>query len=99
MLHSPTTRLARRTLLLAAGLAVSMLAAAAGAPPPAAPSFATPRLAAADFSLLHASVRPRGERWATIPWQTDLAAARVKAASENKPLLMWIMDGHPLGCT
>ena len=54
------------------------------------------------FQALHAEITPRGEgeqRWAEIPWQTDLTAARAKAARERKPLLMWIMDGHPLGCT
>jgi hypothetical protein len=58
-------------------------------------------LAAARFSQLHAAVAPRGagERWTEIPWETDLWAARQRAARERKPLLMWIMDGHPLGCT
>ena len=53
------------------------------------------------FDKLHASVAPSGdrERWAEIPWQTDLAMARREAAREKKPLLMWVMDGHPLGCT
>ena len=37
--------------------------------------------------------------WATIPWMTDLWQARVKAAAEGKPILLWEMDGHPLGCT
>jgi hypothetical protein len=54
-----------------------------------------------QFRALHAKMAPRGEgeRWATIPWQTDLHAAREKSAREGKPILMWIMDGHPLGCT
>ena len=54
-----------------------------------------------QFQTLHAAVTPRGEgeRWTEIPWETDLATARQKAAREQKPLLMWIMDGHPLGCT
>ena len=53
------------------------------------------------FEALHTAITPRGdsERWAEIPWQTDLMTARQKAARERKPLLMWIMDGHPLGCT
>ena len=66
-----------------------------------APGFSTERLSAGQFKLLHAAVAPNGpaERWAEIPWQTDLAAARQIAARENKPLFMWVMDGHPLGCT
>jgi len=36
--------------------------------------------------------------FATIPWQTSLWEARKLAAKEGKPLLLWEMDGHPLGC-
>ncbi len=58
-------------------------------------------LDAKRFQALHRAVtpKPNAERWTEIPWQPDLVAARQKAAREQKPLLMWIMDGHPLGCT
>ena len=39
------------------------------------------------------------DRWAAIPWLTDLWEARKIAAREGKPILLWEMDGHPLGCT
>ncbi|MFO0843326.1 MAG: hypothetical protein U0797_13165 [Gemmataceae bacterium] len=39
------------------------------------------------------------DRWAKIPWRTDLWAARQEAARLGKPILLWEMDGHPLGCT
>ena len=39
------------------------------------------------------------DKWATIPWQIDLWQARKLAAEQGKPLLLWEMDGHPLGCT
>ena len=39
------------------------------------------------------------QAWLQIPWETDLTAARRKAAAENKPVFLWEMDGHPLGCT
>ena len=53
------------------------------------------------FSGLRDAVRPAAEedRWATIPWGIDLWEARVRAAKEGKPILLWEMDGHPLGCT
>lgn len=38
-------------------------------------------------------------RWREIPWIADLSEARRKAAREGKPILLWEMDGHPLGCT
>jgi len=39
------------------------------------------------------------EKWQEIPWLIDLWEARKKAAAEGKPILLWEMDGHPLGCT
>ena len=65
------------------------------------PGLTIKSLSPTQFTALHREVTPRGEgeRWAEIPWQTDLTEARQKAAREQKPLLMWIMDGHPLGCT
>ena len=65
------------------------------------PGFETQSLSPARFAALHAAVAPKGEgeRWTEIPWMTDLNAARAASAREGKPLFMWIMDGHPLGCT
>jgi len=63
------------------------------------PGFAVKKLPEEQFRKLHAAVAPRGERWTEIPWETDLQAARQRARRERKPLLMWVMDGHPLGCT
>ena len=65
------------------------------------PGFEVKAISPTQFQTLHTAVAPRGEseRWMEIPWQTDLQAARKLAAQEKKPLLMWVMDGHPLGCT
>jgi hypothetical protein len=38
------------------------------------------------------------DAWLQIPWEVDLAAARKKAAAAGKPIFLWEMDGHPLGC-
>jgi hypothetical protein len=64
-----------------------------------APSFQAQTLSPQEFARLHASGRPAAEKWTEIPWETDLTQARERSAKENKPLLMWVMDGHPLGCT
>jgi hypothetical protein len=57
-------------------------------------------LDAKQLAALHASIVPREEQaWQTIPWQIDLLAARELAASAKKPLFIWSMNGHPLGCT
>jgi hypothetical protein len=65
------------------------------------PAFTVPSIPAEQFQALHTAVTPRGEteRWMEIPWESDLWTARQRAVAEGKPLLMWIMDGHPLGCT
>ena len=54
----------------------------------------------ADFESLHRELQPSGkEAWRTIPWETSLLRAQERAAAEQKPLFIWAMDGHPLGCT
>lgn len=53
------------------------------------------------FRGLREAVKPSAgeDRWATIPWGISLWEARERAAREGKPILLWEMDGHPLGCT
>ncbi|MGI9244817.1 MAG: hypothetical protein ACR2RV_28700 [Verrucomicrobiales bacterium] len=51
---------------------------------------------------LHELLQPRAEElvWRdSIPWRTDLWEARQEAAAAGKPIFLWEMDGHPLGCT
>jgi hypothetical protein len=54
-----------------------------------------------QLASLHALIKPkeREEIWTSIPWHTSLWEARERAAAEGKPILLWEMDGHPLGCT
>ena len=52
-----------------------------------------------EFEKLHRELRPpAGEAWLSIPWKTSLLDARDLAAEQKKPILIWSMDGHPLGC-
>ncbi len=51
------------------------------------------------FRKLHREVQPQEEAWTTIPWHQSLIPAQHQAAREGKPLFIWAMDGHPLGCT
>ena len=48
-----------------------------------------------QFERLHKLIKPQpGEsKWATIPWLTNLAEARRKAAAEDKPLFVWRAGG------
>jgi len=58
-------------------------------------------IAPGQFQQLHALIKPQSteEKWTSIPWLTGLWEARTRAAAEGKPILLWEMDGHPLGCT
>jgi hypothetical protein len=66
-----------------------------------APANAAEPIPAEKVEKLQALIKPgNGEdRWAAIPWQTSLWEARKLAAEQGKPILLWEMDGHPLGCT
>ena len=37
--------------------------------------------------------------WAQIPWRTTFYDGLIDADILNQPLLLWVMNGHPLGCT
>lgn len=53
-----------------------------------------------QFKQLQTVIKPAPteDRWAKIPWMTDLWEARRRAAAAGKPILVWEMDGHPLAC-
>lgn len=61
----------------------------------------TSEFPAEQFDELHALTKPKveEEQWRAIPWMTSLWEARRRAAAEGKPILLWEMDGHPLGST
>ena len=58
-------------------------------------------LAPADIDAKIAAIMPTAEeeKWMTIPWRTDLNQARRDSVALSKPIFMWIMNGHPMGCT
>ena len=59
-----------------------------------------PTISEAEFLKLHAELQPNpDEPWRTIPWKISLLDAQRVAAENKKPLFIWAMDGHPLGCT
>ena len=53
----------------------------------------------AEFRKLHDELKPKDEPWLTIPWKISLLDAQRSAAEEKRPIFIWAMDGHPLGCT
>jgi hypothetical protein len=65
------------------------------------PSGHAAAIRAEDYTELLTLIKARaGEaKWAEIPWLTSLSEARKQAAAAGKPILLWEMDGNPLGCT
>lgn len=63
-----------------------------------APASAQP---APDFSRARAHVLERQDEgaWRRIPWRASFWAATLEADAKKKPILLWAMNGHPLGCT
>lgn len=47
----------------------------------------------------HILPNPSEMAWEQIPWLTTFKDGIVAAAAADKPLLLWTMNGHPLGCT
>ena len=47
------------------------------------------------------SIRPRAEEqcFLEIPWRESFYAAVNEAQETDRPILLWAMNGHPLGCT
>jgi hypothetical protein len=47
------------------------------------------------------AIQPSREElvWESIPWRSSLHEGVRSANAEHKPLLLWMMNGHPLGCT
>ena len=76
-------------------VAGALVASAVSEPAPGAE-----RIEPGKFGELHALIKPRAEeeKWANTPWMASLWEARERAAKEGKPILLWEMDGHPLGC-
>ena len=82
--------------LLAAMACVLLICPAASAQLPAASA----KLTEKEFRTLHEQLKPAAdEPWRTIPWKISLLDAQRIAAQQKKPIFIWAMDGHPLGCT
>ncbi|QDT09706.1 hypothetical protein [Planctomycetes bacterium K23_9] len=66
----------------------------------AAQAAVSAELTSERFTQLHRELQADDAAlWRTIPWNTDLLVARRKAGQQNRPIFIWAMDGHPLGCT
>lgn len=57
---------------------------------------------ARDFAAWRDWLRPDANEtaWATaIAWLPSFAEGIHRADEQARPLLLWVMNGHPLGCT
>ena len=93
--------------LLLFALAAPQGAAQGVGPAPAVGSAAdvalpeAPRLRLEDLERWRAHLLPDPEdlRFARIPWEPTFMDGVRLADQQQRPLLLWLMNGHPLGCT
>jgi len=47
------------------------------------------------------TIRPSPDelKWQAVPWRARFWDAVIEAQEADKPVLLWAMNGHPLGCT
>lgn len=80
----------------------AIFAIASGAMGCAAESKTAPiALTATNMQAWKRHILPTEEElaWMKIPWLPDLQSGIDAAAKAGKPVLLWTMNGHPLGCT
>ena len=58
-------------------------------------------LNAGNFDAWRKHILPSADelRWQTIAWHASFSEGLVAADARQMPLLLWVMNGHPLGCT
>ena len=80
---------------------VLMLKLALALLPSQAHDAAIPAVEHADIDAWRQSIRPSGAELAfeSIPWLLTFEDGLRASADQGKPLLLWLMNGHPLGCT
>ena len=71
--------------------------------PASAPTCETPAALLNDttFTIWRDEILPSAQEsaWRAIPWRPSLHEGLVDAEAAGKPILLWLMNGHPLGCT
>ena len=60
-----------------------------------------PKLTERTYSRLRATVLPskQEDAWRNVDWRSSFWDAVVEAQKAEKPILLWTMNGHPLGHT
>ncbi len=54
-----------------------------------------------NFADYKAKIGPQDfdHAWQQIDWLTSYRTGLEVASRQKKPILLWVMNGHPLGCT
>ena len=78
--------------MLASLLGVLVLGAAPPAPP---------ELNDRTYTQWRGLIRPKPAElsWQKVPWRATFWGAVLEAQRQEKPILLWAMNGHPLACT
>jgi len=65
-----------------------------------APTSGDPLLSWTTYDQVRDHVLPSAdeERWAEIPWRGTFWDGIQEARKQDRPVLLWAMNGHPLGC-
>ena len=89
-----------RISLAVATLALVAAASVAG-PPDLTKTKSAPEPTASNFERLRDAVLPERSElvWKQLGWHVSLWDAVIEAQAKDKPILLWAMNGHPLGCT
>ena len=60
-----------------------------------------PALTEATYAGLRDAIRPSAaeEGWRDVGWRASFGDAVLEAKAAGKPVFLWAMNGHPLGCT
>ena len=96
------TTTSSRLLALIVFVALTVAGGAAGcASAPSAPSAPSARLDDDDLEAWSRYLAPRGSElaWESLPWLSSYSDGVLAAQEQRRPLLLWVMNGHPLGCT
>ncbi|HYN63724.1 MAG TPA: hypothetical protein VES36_03890 [Candidatus Limnocylindrales bacterium] len=59
------------------------------------------RLDASNLEAWRTHLTPGADElaWESLPWLSSYADGVLAAQEQRRPLLLWVMNGHPLGCT
>jgi len=97
--HANHARRFGASIMLFAALATPAAVGQAPATRPAGPTMSED-LTADTLEAWHAFIRPTEaeRRWLEIPWRTSFWQSVLDSQRERKPILLWAMNGHPMGC-